>query len=135
MSIKLAITPEQVTQISDRELEPIVEKAWEAARRIDGIKGDVGPVHPAAAGGMRESIRRVLLGEITTPAGNHEEGFLKARIADGWTYGPKDNEAKTSPYIVSFDDPRLPADALQKNISFMAVVESEAVTRGWATAK
>lgn len=70
----------------------------------------------------RAGVRQLLTDPTTTPRQSHE-GWLRAKDADGWVYGPvKDAELKTHPCCVPYDE--LPSAQRMKDVLFGAVVRA-----------
>jgi hypothetical protein len=64
---------------------------------------------------------RFAMNNPEAPASAQHDAWSKAKVADGWTYGPtKDSEAKTHPCLVPFD--QLPPEQQAKDRLFRAVV-------------
>lgn len=55
------------------------------------------------------------------PSASHESWYLE-KLADGWTYGPRDDAEKTHPCMVEFD--QLPPIQQRKDFLFAAIVKA-----------
>lgn len=106
--------------------EDIARVCHEANRAWQHISGDPAPSPPwdeapedqrvSATAGVDAALRGV------TPEELHEE-WAKAKMLDGWTYGPmKDAAAKTHHCLVPYAD--LPKEQTAKDDLFLGVVRA-----------
>lgn len=65
---------------------------------------DIVPADDARAAGAAR-VGNVSEGEVETLARAEHDRWVSERLADGWTFAPvKDADAKTSPYLVPYDE-------------------------------
>lgn len=109
------MTPKQIAQV-----------CHEANRAITRIVQDV-PVQPPWDEAPEEMIRSSVQGVVwrmnnpTAPASAQHDEWMRAKLADGWTLGPKkDPERKTHPALISYGD--LPEAVKRKDAVFSAIV-------------
>lgn len=107
------------------EIEETARLCHEVNRAICVAFGhDVQPPWDKAPGWQRDSaingVRFTLENPTAGPAAQHD-AWCKAKVADGWSYGPeKDATARTHPCLVPYDE--LPPDQRVKDHTFRAVV-------------
>lgn len=102
-----AATAHEVNRIYCRGLGDHSQVSWEEAPDWQRESAEAG-------------VRAIIANPATTPEQSHE-GWLRLKLADGWTCGPvKDPEKKTHPCCVPYD--KLPPEQRTKDTLFLAVV-------------
>lgn len=109
---------------SPAEISRIAERCHEANRRHRrGLNEDPGPRWQDASSEMKlsaiEGVKKALDG--ATPEQLHES-WLKFKADNGWTLGERDDEKKTHPCMVPYD--QLPEGQKQKDALFHRSVEN-----------
>jgi hypothetical protein len=79
------------------------EHARDIPVKLRAISCEVKPLRAAVRNGFAFTED-----EIETLAAAEHIRWMRERMTDGWTPGPKDDARKTTPYLVPFDE--LPAD-------------------------
>mgnify|MGYP001597445120 FL=1 len=70
----------------------------------------------------RRSILWIASRVVTSPKALHT-CYLQEKLAEGWTWASRrTDELKQGPYVVPWDDPRLPADAKKRNENLFKLV-------------
>jgi hypothetical protein len=103
--------------------EQIAEIIHETNRAVQKIQGDPLPSQPwdREPEELRQGvIANVALARAGASAAALHEAWLRQKKADGWTLGPKDNERKTHPCMVPYD--QLPQGQRDKNRLFVGIV-------------
>lgn len=77
-------------------------------------------IAPLTGGGAQEF--RFTDDEVNYLGSHEHDRWVKERIAAGWRPGPKDPAAKTTPYLVPFD--QLPADIAEYDRMFVRAIPS-----------
>lgn len=107
------------------QIEKIAQTAHSANRTWSHIHGDFsqGPWIEQSAE-YRRMMRHGVLAQLKDPERSPEENhnaWKQAVEADGWTWGPKRDEAlRKNPAIVPWED--LPVEQRRKNAMFQAIV-------------
>lgn len=108
------------------KINEIAEVCHEANRALQRIQGDPGV--PVAAPWADFHDKAVVIEGVVlaidgaTPEELHE-GWVAAKLADGWSYGEvKDVEAKTHPCIADYD--ALPREQRAKDDLFQGIVRA-----------
>jgi hypothetical protein len=116
--------------MADEKSESAAEGFYELngvmAKDVAGIPMTVDEIAKAYAEGLKDGSmpymsrppkpagEKELAGYLGLSARRCHEGWLEAKRANGWKYGPKADPAeKTNPYVVPFDD--LPAEIKESN--------------------
>ncbi len=116
--------------LGDREkfVELVAQTAHNFNRYYCQCIGDSVPVQWVAAtqetkDSMREAVRNMLNDTRPwNPEVNHE-AWMKTRLAQGWTYGPKkDGYKKQHPNLVPYEE--LPEEQKYKDYLFFTIVNS-----------
>jgi len=115
--------------MTDEQIEEIAERAHEANRAYCESVGDTS--QPPWANAPRwqhdsalDGVRFTLANPAATPEDSHAN-WLRAKAADGWTWGPeKDPPVRKHPCMVPYDE--LPEAQRIKDAIFLAVVRSSA---------
>lgn len=98
----------------------------EANRALTRILQDV-PVQPAWEDAPEEMIRSSVQGVVwrmihpEAPPSAQHEAWMRAKVVDGWVFGPKKDEVlKTHPALKPYDE--LPTGVQKKDAVFTAIV-------------
>lgn len=114
-------------------IEACARAAHEANRAYCIALGDASqPPWEQAPDWQRASAMASVSGALmgNTPEQSHE-GWMRQKLADGWTYGPtKDPAKKEHPCMVSYAE--LPPEQRAKDALFLAVVRATATALGWS---
>ena len=104
-------------------IEEIAEACHEMNLQFCSIIGDPATFWDDLSIGLKASIMTGVEGAINgnTPEQSHQN-WIDCRTNLGWTYGERDDDAKTHPCMLPYDE--LPAAQKSKDKIFLAVVEA-----------
>jgi hypothetical protein len=91
-------------ELDESRKESSREHARDIPAKLHTIRCDIAPLQ---AGGGTHGFA-FTANEIETLAAAEHVRWVRERVADGWTAGPRDATSKTTPYLVAFDE--LPTD-------------------------